>query len=96
MTESDTVVPMGDRAMISVRLDDEARAALDELVESGMKQSEAIRMALVEAAARRRPRMSLAVEAMMLATSEEDRRESLAVADFMESLRAPGPANAEG
>ena len=86
---------MPERA-ISVRLDARADAALQQLVGRGMSQSEAIRYALVEAAARRRPRMSLSAEAMMLAASEEDRREAQEVLAFMESLRAPWPDDAEG
>ncbi len=82
MTERDTLLPVNERA-ISVRLDDEARAALDELVRSGLTQSDAIRKALVETARRRGPRMSLTAEAMMLAANEEDRRIKAELLEFM-------------
>ena len=76
---------------ISVRLDEEARAALDELVRSGLTQSDAIRKALIETVARRRrPRMSLAAEAMMLADDEEDRRLKAELLEFMGELSDPG------
>jgi len=82
MTERDTLLPVNERA-ISVRLDDEARAALDELVRSGLTQSDAIRKALVETARRRGPRMSLTAEAMMLAANEEDQRIKAELLEFM-------------
>ncbi len=74
--------------LVSVRLDDAAIEALDELATDGRTQSEAIRLALVEAAARRRDR-SLAAEAARLAADEDDRREAVEVAALMEALRAP-------
>jgi len=95
MTDRDTTANMAERA-ISVRLDGEAQRALDKLIESGMSQSQAIRYALVQTADRRTPRRSLSVEAMMLAASEDDRREAREVLAFMESLRAPWPDDAEG
>ena len=94
MTNLDTIIGVPDRA-VSVRLDVEANDALEQLMRSGMTQSDAIRRALVEASARRRPHRSLAAEAMWLMADEDDRRESLAVAEFMESLRAPWPDDAE-
>lgn len=94
MTTRDTFAEMPERA-ISVRLDPQADAALHELVDQGMSQSEAIRYALVDTASRRRPRRSLAVESLMLAESDEDRRESEEVLAFMEALSAPSAADAE-
>ena len=82
MTERDTLLPVNERA-ISVRLDDEARAALDELVRSGLTQSDAIRKALIETARRRGPRTSLTAEAMMLAANEEDQRIKAELLEFM-------------
>jgi len=79
---------MPERA-ISVRLDERAQRALDELVASGLSQSEATRYALVQTASRRRPRMSLAAEAMMLAANEDDLREVAKVQALMETLSAP-------
>lgn len=56
----------------------------------GMTRSEAIRGALVEAAARRQDAKALAQEAAALSADAEDRAEMLLVAEIMESLRAPG------
>ena len=86
MTIRDTIVPMG--KAISVRLDDDAERALRKLEGSGMTRSEAIRGALIAAAARLRTRANLAAEVAALEADEDDRAEMLAVADLMESLRA--------
>lgn len=75
---------------ISVRLDDEALKALSQLEAAGMSRSEAIRTALVQAAARLRDRRALKSEVQRLEADHEDRSEMLAVAELMESLRAPG------
>lgn len=75
---------------ISVRLDDDALRALKQLEASGMTRSEAIRAALVAAAFRLRDMRTLAAEVAALEDDEDDRAEMLAVADLMESLRAPG------
>jgi antitoxin component of RelBE/YafQ-DinJ toxin-antitoxin module len=74
---------------ISVRLDDEALRALGQLEALGMTRSEAIRAALVDAATRLNDKQALATEVAALEADEEDRAEMLAVADLMESLRAP-------
>lgn len=55
-----------------------------------MSQSEAVRSSLVAASDRLRRRNELAAEASALEADEGDRREMLAVADLMESLRAQG------
>ena len=73
---------------ISVRLDDESRRALVQLTRDGRDQSDAVREALVESAARRR-RDGLAEEAAAIANDESDRAEMENVAALMESLRAP-------
>lgn len=75
---------------VSVRLDQEALRALSELEASGLTRSEAIRSALVQAAARLRDWSTLAAESAALEADEEDKAEMLAVAELMESLRAPG------
>lgn len=75
---------------ISVRLDNEALLALGQLEAAGMTRSEAIRAALVEAAARRQVKQALAEEVAVLEADEDDRAEMLAVVDIMERLRAPG------
>lgn len=89
MTDRDTFLSVNERA-ISARLDDEASAALEELVRSGMTQSDAIRSALIETAGRRRPRTSLTAEAMMLAANEEDRRVKAELLEFMGEPSEPG------
>lgn len=75
---------------VSVRLDDDAMRALAQLEATGLSRSEAIRAALVEAASRLRDKEAVAAEAAALEADEEDRVEMLAVAEFMESLRASG------
>lgn len=86
MTICDTIafVPQA----ISVRLDDQAIRALRQLEATGMTRSEAIRLALVEAASRLRDNHTLAAEVAALEADEEDRVEMLAVAELMERLRA--------
>jgi len=73
---------------ISVRLDDDALRALAQLESSGLSRSEAIRLALVEAAQRRRRDDAVRAEVAALDADEADRQEMLAVASLMESLRA--------
>ena len=75
---------------ISVRLDNEAERALRILMASGTSRSAAIRSALIEAASRLSRRAELAVEVAALEADEVDRAEMLAIAELMESLRAPG------
>lgn len=74
---------------ISVRLDDEAEQALRTLEATGMSRSEAIRTSLVRAARAMRRDQELAAEVAALESDDEDRSEMLAVAELMESLRAP-------
>ena len=69
-------------------MDDEALHALGQLEATGLTRSEAIRVSLVETAARRRDKEALAAEAAALEADEEDRVEMLAVARIMESLSA--------
>jgi Arc/MetJ-type ribon-helix-helix transcriptional regulator len=75
---------------ISVRLDDEALRALSELEATGITRSEAIRAALVEAASRLHDKRALAAEVAALEADDDDLAEMVAVAELMESLRAPG------
>lgn len=88
MTKRDTIPDMG--RPISVRLDDEALRALRRLEAGGVSRSEAVRTALVDSANRMQDRQVLASEVASLEADEDDRAEMLAVADLMESLRAPG------
>jgi hypothetical protein len=73
---------------ISVRLDAEAFGALTTLEPAGMSRSEAIRAALVAAAARLADKQVLARESAALDADDGDRAEMLAIADMMEQLRA--------
>jgi Arc/MetJ-type ribon-helix-helix transcriptional regulator len=73
---------------VSVRLDDEAMRALAQLEGTGKSRSEAIRVALVEAASRLTDKETLAAEVAALEADEGDRAEMRAVAELMESLRA--------
>ena len=75
---------------ISVRLDDESLRALSQLEASGLSRSEAIRRALVEAGEKQRRRAAVAAEVAALEADPADRAEMLEIAEFMETLRAPG------
>ena len=75
---------------ISVRLDSEALRALAQLESTGLSRSEAIRRAILDSAGRLRRRSALAAEVAALEADEDDRREMLEVAEFMESMRAAG------
>ncbi|HEY4854096.1 MAG TPA: ribbon-helix-helix protein, CopG family [Streptosporangiaceae bacterium] len=75
---------------ISVRLDPEALRALAQLESTGLSRSEAIRRAILDSAGRLRLRSALAAEVAALEADEDDRREMLKVAEFMESMRAAG------
>lgn len=55
-----------------------------------MSRSESIRHAIVDSASRLRRPSALAAEVAALEADEDDRREMLDVAAFMESMRAPG------
>lgn len=72
---------------ISFRLDEAARRALDELTADGTSVSAAVRVALVEAAARR-ARSRLRDEVVVLAGDEVDRAEAAQVLREMEELRS--------
>lgn len=74
---------------ISVRLDEAAEKALHTLEATGMSQSEAIRTALLGEVRRRRGSTELAAEVAALEADAVDRGEMFAVAELMESLRAP-------
>lgn len=75
---------------ISVRLDAETMRALAQLEATGVSRSEAIRRAILDSAGRLRMRAAVAAEAAALEADEDDRREMLEVAEFMESMRAAG------
>ena len=71
---------------LHVRLDDSATAALSVVRGDGLTDSEAVRTALREAAARRRTSLAIAEEVKLLATDEADRTEMLLVREQMAEL----------
>jgi Arc/MetJ-type ribon-helix-helix transcriptional regulator len=73
---------------ISVRLDAEAQRAHSQLEASGLSRSEAVRAALVKSAQQARRREALRQEMAVLEADDDDRKEMLEVAEFMELLRA--------
>lgn len=87
MTFRDTMTEMSQA--ISVRLDGEALSALSRLEATGVSRSDAVRRALIEAAARLDDRAALAAEVAALEADEADRSEMATVAELMERLRAP-------
>jgi Arc/MetJ-type ribon-helix-helix transcriptional regulator len=71
---------------LHVRLDDSSAAALRVVREGGASDSEAVRTALREAAARRRSRSSIVAEVERLAADEADRAEMRIVREQMAEL----------
>jgi Arc/MetJ-type ribon-helix-helix transcriptional regulator len=71
---------------LHVRLDDSSAAALRVVRGGGSSDSEAVRTALREAAARRRARSSIAEEVEGLAADEADRAEMRAIREQMAEL----------
>jgi hypothetical protein len=71
---------------LHVRLDDSSTAALRIVRGGSMTDSEAVRTALMESAARRRTRSSIAAEVERLATDEGDRAEMTIIREQMAEL----------
>jgi Arc/MetJ-type ribon-helix-helix transcriptional regulator len=71
---------------LHVRLDDSSAAALSVIRNDGLSDSEAVRTALRETAARRRARSSIAAEVRRLAADENDRAEMRAIREQMAEL----------
>jgi len=71
---------------IHVRLDDASVAALGVVRASGMSDSDAVRTALREAAARRRARSALREEVLRLAGDAADRAEMRVIREQMADL----------
>jgi hypothetical protein len=71
---------------IHVRLDDASALALGLLRAGGLSDSEAVRVALREAADRRRARRALAAEARALAADRDDLAEAQEVRELMVEL----------
>ena len=74
---------------LHVRLDDASAAALDIVRADGMTDSEAVRTALRESAARRRVRSAIRAEVRRLVADEEDREEMRAIREQMAELAPP-------
>jgi Arc/MetJ-type ribon-helix-helix transcriptional regulator len=71
---------------LHVRLDDAAAAALDVVRADGLTDSEAVRTALREAAARRRTRSAIREEVRQLAADDADRDEMRIIREQMAEL----------
>jgi hypothetical protein len=78
---------------LHVRLDDDSEAALGTLRAEGYNDSQAVRLALIEARARRRQRTALREEAARLANDSADLREIASVAADFDGLTPPWPEN---
>ena len=74
---------------LHVRLDDASAAALEIVRAGDMSDSEAVRVALREAAARRRARSALREEVESIAADEGDREEMRLIRDLMADLAPP-------
>jgi hypothetical protein len=74
---------------LHVRLDDSTAAALDIVRADGMTDSEAVRTALREAAARRRGRSAIREEVRRLAADQADREEMRLIREQMVDLAPP-------
>jgi hypothetical protein len=77
---------------LHVRLDDTAAAALEIVRGDGLTDSEAVRTALREAAARRRARSAIREEVQRLAADEHDREEMKVIREQLAEL-APMPSD---
>ncbi len=77
---------------LHVRLDSGSEAALGVVRAEGLNDSEAVRTALREAAARRRTRSSLRQEAARLAADAGDREEMQLIREQMAELAPPDVA----
>lgn len=76
---------------VQARLDAHAEADLALLRNEGNNDSDAIRLALHEAAERRRRRSALRTEAELAAADPDDLAEARRVRDAMDALAAPWP-----
>ena len=74
---------------LHVRLDDASAAALEIIRASGLTDSEAVRTALREAAARRRVRSAIRDEVRRLASDEHDREEMQIIREQLAALAPP-------
>jgi hypothetical protein len=74
---------------LHVRLDDASTVALEIVRSDGLNDSEAVRTALREAAARRRTRSSIREEVRRLAADEDDREEMRIIREQLAELAPP-------
>ena len=74
---------------LHVRLDDASAAALEIVRAGGLSDSEAVRTALREAAARRRVRSAIRDEVRSLADDEHDREEMRLIREQLAALAPP-------
>jgi hypothetical protein len=74
---------------LHVRLDDASAAALEIVRAGGLTDSEAVRTALREAAARRRVRSAIREEVRLLAADEGDREEMRIIREQLAELAPP-------
>ena len=74
---------------LHVRLDDSSAAALEIVRSDGLTDSEAVRTALREAAARRRARSAIRDEVRHLAADERDREEMQIIREQLAELAPP-------
>jgi len=74
---------------LHVRLDDASAAALEIVRSDGLTDSEAVRTALREAAARRRARSAIREEVRRLAADERDREEMQIIREQLAELAPP-------
>jgi hypothetical protein len=77
---------------VQARLDDRSEGDLAVLLNEGHNDSDAIRLALREAAERRRRRSALRAEAQLAAADPTDLAEARRVRQHMDLLAAPWPA----
>jgi hypothetical protein len=70
-------------------LDDASAAALDVVRADGLSDSEAVRTALRESAARRRVRSAISEEVRRVAADEDDREEMRTIREQMAELAPP-------
>lgn len=77
---------------LHVRLDDSSAAALNVVRGGGMTDSEAVRTALREAAARRRARSAIREEVRRVGADESDREEMRRIREQMAELAPPSSA----
>jgi hypothetical protein len=78
---------------LHVRLDSDSEVALGTLRAEGLNDSQAVRLALVEARARRRQRAALRKESMRLAKDSADRKEIASIAAEFDGLTPAWPEN---